>query len=89
MIKAKLACFIPVTTIAQWMLWFCYLSWIESEPSLSLLYLSLASTGFTLQVLGYYAYLRYYVPKNQHSVLYAILYTMVYGVVFLRSRSTK
>ncbi len=71
------------------MLYFSYLSLIESNESLAIRYLAVSSVSFSLTILGYWGYCRYYASKQEHSPTLDIVYTLFFGFVFLFSDKYK
>lgn len=62
---------------------FCALSVLQTDPVVALRYLTCGSVSFSITLIGYSCYMRYFVSRHSHSFRYALLYTLFYGVWYL------
>lgn len=76
---------LPCVIISSCMLGFAWLAIQESDVALSVNYLVAASVSFSVTLIGYWGYCKYYASKKPHSTLYAVVYTVLFPLFYLPS----
>lgn len=76
---------LPCVIMSSCMLCFAWLAIQESDVTLSINYLVVASVSFSFTLIGYWGYCKYYASKKPHSALYAVVYTVLFPFFYLPS----